>query len=63
MNYEVLPDRHTPDTWRVEWTRDAVEGTFCVVIFCGWDAKELAEEYAAWKHENASRPALASAAN
>lgn len=47
--YEVIPDRHISGVWRVEWTVDEDEGTFCVAIFSGPGAKDLAEEYAAWK--------------
>jgi len=49
MEYEIVPDRHTPNVWRVEWTVDADEGTFCVAIFSGPGSKALAEEYATWK--------------
>jgi hypothetical protein len=61
MDYEVVPDRHTPDVWRVEWTVDENEGTFCVAIFSGPDAKALAGEYAAWKSETAGRQLVGSA--
>lgn len=50
MTYEALEDRDFPsgDQWRVEAIGS--EGEPYIAIFCGYDAKERAIEYANWKN-------------
>lgn len=49
MEYEVVQDRLTPDTWRVEAINYAGDGEVYTAVFYGPRSKERAEEYAAWK--------------
>jgi hypothetical protein len=55
MDYEVVPDRDTPGVWRVEWTVDEGEGSFCLATFTGPDARAQAEAYAEEKSRAAGR--------
>lgn len=50
MLYEVSECRIQHGNWRVEATDDNSEGECFVTIFCGTNARERAEEYAAWKN-------------
>jgi hypothetical protein len=49
MAYEVIEDRRYPSEWRVEAIDE--EGSCYVTLFSGPEAKERAQEYAAWKQE------------
>ncbi|MCI0349297.1 MAG: hypothetical protein L0Z53_07725 [Acidobacteriales bacterium] len=50
MKHEVVKDRTTLDTWRVEAINSQGDGEVYVTIFSGPDAKERAYEYADWKN-------------
>lgn len=56
MRYEAFQDKCEPDDWRVEAFNFESEGECYVTIFSGPDAKERAEEYAAWKNQGAQVP-------
>jgi len=49
MEYQAFEDRKDPQDWRVEAFDD--DGRCFVTIFAGPDAKQRAQEYAAWKSE------------
>ena len=53
MEHEVVEDRTCPGLWRVEAVNRAGDGEIYVTVFYGPQAKDRAEEYAAWK--NAAR--------
>ena len=61
MEFEVVPDPHTPDVWRVEWTVDEGEGSYCLAVFAGPGAKAQAEAYAEEKSKTASRELVGAA--
>ncbi len=48
--YEVQESRHTKGEWVVEMIDHGSEGEVYVTIFSGPQARERAEEYAAWKN-------------
>ena len=48
MEYEVVQDRLTSNTWRVEAVNHAGDGEVYTAVFHGPRSKERAEEYAAW---------------
>jgi len=50
MNYEVVKDRTTMDTWRVEAIDTQGDGEVYVTIFSGPDAEQRAREYSDWKN-------------
>jgi len=43
MNWEIIEDKDTPNTWRVEGIDS--EGHCTVVIFSGWDSADLAQTF------------------
>lgn len=51
MRYEVIEDRTSPHDWRAEAADMDGDGAVYVAIFSGPDARQRAEEYAAWKAE------------
>lgn len=51
MEWEMFPDRDTPDTWRVEATSTDGEGLCYVTIFAGPDSERRAREYGEWMNE------------
>lgn len=53
MEWEVFPDRDTPDAWRVEATSTDGEGLCYVTIFSGPDSERRAREYSEWISEAA----------
>ncbi len=55
MKYETVEDRQSPGDWRAEAVNDEGDGEVYVAIFTGPDAKERAQEYAAWKNSITSR--------
>jgi len=63
MEFEVVPDPQTPDVWRVEWTVDEGEGSFCVATFTGPDAKTQAKAYAEERSRSAGRELVGSASH
>lgn len=48
LNFEVVQSRNEQDEWRAEAIDN--EGMVFVTLFSGPNAKERAEEYAAWKN-------------
>ena len=58
MNYEVVPDKETPDVWRVEAIDYDADGQCYVAVFTGAQAQERAREYAAWKATAGERAAV-----
>lgn len=52
MEYQVVKDRDTRDTWRVEAINEDGDGEVYVAVFSGPDAEGRATEYAAWKNSN-----------
>ena len=50
MQYEAFKSKGTVDEWRVEAIDENNEGQVFVTIFSGPDAKQRAEEYAAWQN-------------
>jgi len=52
MEYVAFADEHNPGDWCVE-ARDR-EGNFHLTFFIGPDARERAEEYAAWRTDKES---------
>jgi hypothetical protein len=47
MEYFAFEDEHNPGDWCVEARSDG--GQFFLTFFVGTNAKERAQEYAAWK--------------
>lgn len=47
---EVIPDRLSPSSWRVEKLNSDEDGGVDVAVFAGPNARERATEYAAWKY-------------
>jgi hypothetical protein len=58
MHHEIRKDRISPGNWCVETI--SLEGgkVIAVATFSGCNARELAEEYAAWKNGFAPNGAL-----
>ena len=52
MEYEVYEVAESRHQWRVEAIDHDQDGQVFVTIFSGPEAKERAEEYAAWKNQN-----------
>ncbi len=50
MHYEVIEDKNTPDTWRVEAIGHTSDGEVYVAIFSGPGARDRAMEYGDWKN-------------
>jgi len=50
MQYTLVKDRTTMDTWRVEAINEHRDGEVYVAIFSGPDAEQRAHEYADWKN-------------
>lgn len=50
MHVEIVPCAATVDEWRVEAIDFEGEGCVYVACFSGPEAKERANEYAAWKY-------------
>lgn len=50
MNHEVIADKHTLGSWRVEAIDHDREGICYIAVFHGVDAQIRAGEYAAWKN-------------
>jgi hypothetical protein len=55
MQVEIVPCATGVDDWRVEAIDFDNEGIVYVTCFSGLDAKERAEEYAAWKYAPVTR--------
>jgi hypothetical protein len=51
MEHVAFEDRKVPGDWRVEAFDPEHEGECYLAIFSGPDARQRAEEYAAWKNE------------
>jgi hypothetical protein len=56
LAYEVVRDRHAPDTWRAEATDEQSEGECYVAVFMGPGAERRAREYAAWQNRKVASP-------
>lgn len=50
MEWTAFEDKRNPGDWRVEAIDFENEGAVYVAIFSGPDARERAEEYAAWQN-------------
>ena len=55
MQIEIVPCATSVDDWRVEAIDFDNEGIIYATCFSGPDAKERAEEYAAWKYASVTR--------
>ena len=51
MNYEVIADKLTQDTFRAEAINHTGEGECYIAIFSGPDSESRAREYAKWKNQ------------
>ena len=56
MDYEIIQSTCNPDEWRVEAIDYESDGQVYVAIFTGPDARQRAEEYAAWKRSEVPEP-------
>jgi hypothetical protein len=54
MTFEVHPSSKIPGGWTVDAINFAGDGEFYTAIFVSHNAKERAEEYAAWKNSGNS---------
>lgn len=52
LEYEVAQDRNNPAAWRVEAIDYDGDGAIYVAVFTGPEAKQRAEEYAAFKRDS-----------
>lgn len=55
MEWKAFEDKQNPGDWRVEAIDFENEGAVYVTIFSGPDARERAEDYAAWQNEQDRR--------
>ena len=55
IEYEVLEDKVTQGSWRVEAIDYGSEGEIYIAIFSGPKSKQRAEEYYLWKSRQANK--------
>ncbi len=56
LNHEIIESADYPGHWHVEAVSE--DGQIAVAVFSGWNAKELAEEYFAWKRRQSGKGKL-----
>lgn len=61
MVYEAFEDQRFAPDWRVEATDDEGDGDVFVTLFSGPQARERAEDYAAWMNATSKPRILAMA--